>query len=298
MDKANFEKGKSLMWAMVVSMFFWGLSWPSNKVLAGFCSAFNFNVYRYILVVSAMLVMLPLLKVSITVKKVGIPYVLASGILLAVYGYFFFWGLKKGAAGAAGILVTTLNPVMAYLLGIVMDAKKPRINEVIGLVLGAVAGCVLLQIWKGVDVLFNSGSLFLVLAAFVWSLMSKFTSKAAKYGTSLSFSLWQYLVTLLCVLPLADYNEFGQIFQVTDMRFWGNLFFGAVIVTCLATTMFFFATTKLGAEKASSFIFLVPLAAGISSWLLLGEHLKLHTIAGGAIGIAAVYMINKKPKVR
>jgi len=30
--------------------------------------------------------------------------------------------------------------------------------------------------------------------------------------------------------------------------------------------------------------------------LLLGEHIALHTIIGGVIGIAAVYMINVKKK--
>jgi drug/metabolite transporter (DMT)-like permease len=40
----------------------------------------------------------------------------------------------------------------------------------------------------------------------------------------------------------------------------------------------------------------VPLCAAISSWLLLGEQIKLHTAIGGLLGIAAVYMINKKSR--
>jgi drug/metabolite transporter (DMT)-like permease len=55
-----------------------------------------------------------------------------------------------------------------------------------------------------------------------------------------------------------------------------------------------------GAEKASSFIFMVPLGAAVSAWLLLGEHIQIHTAIGGILGISAVYMINirrkKQPK--
>jgi drug/metabolite transporter (DMT)-like permease len=108
--------------------------------------------------------------------------------------------------------------------------------------------------------------------------------------------LWQYLITLLCLVPLADFHELQQALLITDKVFWLNLFFGSAIVTTGATTMYFYATTRLGAEKASSFIFLVPLAASVSSWLLLGERIQLHTAIGGVLGIVAVYMINKRRK--
>ena len=68
----------------------------------------------------------------------------------------------------------------------------------------------------------------------------------------------------------------------------------SVISTSIATTFYFLATVSLGAEKASSFIFLVPLSAALSSWFLLGETIQINTIAGGVLGIMAVYMLNKK----
>jgi drug/metabolite transporter (DMT)-like permease len=110
----------------------------------------------------------------------------------------------------------------------------------------------------------------------------------------MSFSLWQYLITLLCLLPAFSFVEFKTILFIRDQTFWLNLLFSSAIVTTLATTLYFYATTKLGAEKASSYIFLVPFAAALSSWLFLDETIHAHTITGGLIGIAAVYMINKK----
>ena len=144
--------------------------------------------------------------------------------------------------------------------------------------------------------IFDPGNSFLLLAAFLWSVMSKFTSKSAKYGSPFAFTWWLYVVTLLCMLPFADYTELGNLSRNTEWAFWGNLLFGSVIVTSLATTMYFFATSKIGAEKASSFIFTVPFTAALSSWLLLGEEIEYHTIAGGIVGIGAVYMINRKIK--
>ena len=61
-----------------------------------------------------------------------------------------------------------------------------------------------------------------------------------------------------------------------------------------ANTMYFFASSKIGAVKASSFIFIVPLTAIIFSKILLDEPVRLTTLIGGFLSIIAIYLINKK----
>lgn len=291
------QKQSSEVWLLagiVVSMFLWGLSWPSGKVLSGYCSAINFSVYRYAIVLVSMVLILLATRTSFGLQRKGFPIVATAGLLLAVYSYLFYKGLKTGSPGAGGVLVTIMNPLMAYVLGLVLDRRRPTGREGAGLAVGIVAGVVLLQLWSNTSSLLDSGNLYFLFAAFTWAVMSKFTSRGGRYGSSLGFSLWQYLVTFLCMLPLADVAEFRQALQIHDTVFWGNLFFSSAIVTAGATTMYFYATTRLGAEKASSFIFLVPLCASVSSWGLLGEQIKLHTAIGGVLGITAVYIMNRR----
>jgi drug/metabolite transporter (DMT)-like permease len=286
---------KYLAIGMVLSMFLWGLSWPSGKVLTNYCSAINFTVYRYFFVVATMLLLLPILGTRFRIHKKGIPAIIASGVLLAVYSYLFFMGIKKGSPGAGGVLVTTLNPIMAYAIGFGLKRSLPSRKEGLGLLLGLLAGLVLLKVWDN-KVLLGGGNLYFLLAAFTWAAMSKFTAQGAMHGSSMSFSLWQYLVTLLCLLPLTNFTEMQAAIHIPDPLFWLNLLFGSVIVTAMATTVYFYTTTRLGAERASSFIFLVPFAAAISSWAFLGEKILPHTIVGGLLGIAAVYIINRKKR--
>lgn len=285
----------SLVIAIIASMLMWGLSWPSGKVLANYSSsATNYNVYRYIVALLSLFFTLLFLRVPIMIRKQGIPFVVVSGLLLALYSILFFRGIKTGFAGAGGVLVTTMNPIMAYSIGLIMSRKMPSGKEAIGLGLGLVAGSVLLRIWENTDALFATGNLYFLLAAFLWAIMSKFTSKAVTYGSSMGFSLWQYLVTFFCFLPLFDVKEMETTLAAADALFWITLLFSAAIVTGLATTLYFYATTRLGAERASSFIFIVPFAAALSSWFFLDEKILMHTIVGGALGIAAVYIINSK----
>ncbi len=189
-----------------------------------------------------------------------------------------------------------MNPLMAYTLGIILGRRLPSRNESVGLALGIAAGSILLKMWDNTNALFDSGNIFFLMAALTWAVMSKITAMGALYGSSLGFSLWQYVITLLCLLPLMDVHEMEAALQIKDPVFWINLFFSSVIVTAGATTMYFYTTTRLGAEKASSFIFMVPLAAAVSAWMILGERILPHTAIGGLLGIAAVYIMNKKSR--
>lgn len=292
------SNSRQLVVLMIISMVMWGISWPSNKVLTQFGTANDLGVFRYSFVVVSMLPLLLFLKVPLKVAKKGIPFLVISGVLMASYNFTFLQGLKHGSPGKGGILVTTLNPVMAYALGMLIDWKRPARNEMIGLGLGIVAGLVLLKVWAGGASLLEPGNLYFLLAAFLWSVMSKFTSRSSLYGSPFAFTWWMYLVTLLTLLPLMDTGNVAGMLHIKDIHFWGNLVFSSVIVTTFATTMYFFATARIGAERASSFIFTVPFTAALCAWLILGEVIEPHTIAGGLLGIGAVWTINRKPKAK
>jgi drug/metabolite transporter (DMT)-like permease len=105
-----------------------------------------------------------------------------------------------------------------------------------------------------------------------------------------------YLLSTVLMFVLSDPSASVALLGKTDATFWGNMFFSSSITTAGATTFYFVATSKLGAGKASSFIFLVPFSAALGSWIFLNEIPQLHSIIGGALGIAAVYILNMKKK--
>lgn len=279
---------------MILSMVVWGISWPSNGVLTHFGSPTALGVFRYAFVILSLMILLVVLKIPLRIKREGILFIIAAGMLMAVYNFTFLQGLHEGAPGAGGILVTTLNPILAYALGMLIDWKRPGKFEVIGLSLGVFAGLVLLRVWENMSLLIDGGNLFFLLSAVIWAVMSKFTAGSSKYGSPFAFTWWMYLVTLLSILPFSDISEILTLTTSTEPLFWGNLLFASIITTTLATTVYFYATAKIGAEKASSFIFTVPFSAALSSFLILGERIEWPTIVGGLVGILAVWMINRK----
>lgn len=293
--KKHEEASESVFLAgIILSMICWGLGWASGKVLVSFDSALHISIYRFLLTSVSLVVLLLILKERLLITRHAIPALLGATVCISAYTILYFKGLQHGHAGAGGVLVTTVNPVLTYVILLFVQRHKPNIFEIAGLLCGLLAGFILLKGWESFDVILQKDNLYFLMAIVAWSCLSLITAKAGKFGSIITFSLWMYIIATLTLLPFSDADKLLQVFQINDWAFWGNLFFSSIITTSLATTFYFYATSRLGAGKASVFIFIVPFTAALGAWLFLGETLHIHTIAGGLLGIAAIYLINNK----
>jgi drug/metabolite transporter (DMT)-like permease len=142
----------------------------------------------------------------------------------------------------------------------------------------------------------QAGNIYFLCASFSWAILSLFTARSSRYGEPMAFSFYMYLISTVIMLFVGGLTPLVETFRQSDSRFWLNMFFSSTITTSLATTFYFFATARIGASRASSFIFLVPFSAAIGSWIFLSEQPEWHTLVGGALGIAAVLVLNRKPR--
>lgn len=293
MNKRTSEDNLFLL-GMVLSMTCWGFSWSSGKVLSLYGEPLTIGFLRFVVTFFSLIFILLVTREKFLIHKKGLIDVLMAAAFLSGYNYFFFKGLTVGKAGAGGVLVTVLNPIIAYGIMLISTKRKPSANELMGLGLGLLAGVVLLQVVTDPDRIFSAGNIYFLMAAIAWAVLSRFTARATLYGSSLSFSFWLYVASTIILLLFCNWGSVASTLNQGDFIFWGNLIFSATITTSLATTFYFIATAKVGASKASSFIFMVPFSAALGSWLFLGEVIEFHTIIGGLLGIGAVYILNRK----
>jgi len=285
---------KLFLLGMILSMTCWGFSWTAGKYLSFYGSPITISLLRFAVTFVSLYFMLLLIKTPLTIQKKGFVDLFIAAVLISVYTYLFFKGVTLGQPGAGGVLVTVLNPIISYAIMLVMARRKPTRNETIGLTLGLVAGVVLLKLTTEAENIFKAGNIYFLLASFSWAFLSLFTAKASRYGSPFSFSFLMYGISSLLLLLITNYNDLMNTFAKSDLVFWFNLIFSATITTSLATTFYFYATARIGASRASSFIFMVPLSAAFGSWIFLNEVIQIHTIIGGVLGIGAVYILNKK----
>jgi drug/metabolite transporter (DMT)-like permease len=208
------------------------------------------------------------------------------------YNMLFFSGLRLGLAGIGGVLVPTLSALVTGLVAMALNRRRPGPLATIGLVAGLAGGLVILQVWRfsGND-LARSGNLLFVAAAFAWSAVTIFSQRAQAATHFATHSFAVYALAAAIALPFALRG--GSLLPPGDGRsFWLLVLYLGVVATDFATTCYFLSASRLGSGRASAFMFIVPTAAVLLSWLLLGERPGPVTLAGGALSIAAVYLVN------
>lgn len=281
---------------MLMSMVVWGMSWSSAKVLSQYGSPTSLVFLRFLVVVLTLFPLLKILKIDLRPQKQSIPYLIGVAFFMGVYSLSFFGGLTKGMAGAGGVLVTTINPVFAYLIGVLVSKKAPSVRQIVGLSIGVIGGVILIQVWEKFDHLIDSGNLFFIAAALLWAIMSKLNSYGAKTVNPFNFIFWVNVLAVCTFACFVDFGEISAMFIQGDQRFWLNTVYMGTINSAGATVCFLYATTIIGAEKASSFNYLVPICAMLGAFLFLGEEVKWFTLLGGSIAVLAVIIINSERK--
>jgi drug/metabolite transporter (DMT)-like permease len=281
---------------LAVAMVIWGGSWPSAKSIAEVASP-EVNVFwRFLLTSVAFLPILLATRSSLRVSPRGLLLTAAAAALLVLYNLAFFAGLRLGLASVGGELVPTLSPILTVLFGFLVARRRAaRLVEIVGIVLGFVGGMIILRVWAiGGSDLLRSGNLLFLAAAGLWAVLTLLSARAQREITFLPFSFLMYAFATLFAFPVALTGRIGSVFT-GGWAYWLNLAYLAVVATAFATTVYFMCSARLGASRASAFMFIVPTAAVLLSWLFIGEVPTASAIVGGVLSIAAVYLVNSRP---
>ncbi len=275
---------------MLLAMTSWGGSWTSGYELANLARPEVLIFWRFLVTVISFL---PVLFIFGKSLKLTWPALLVS------YNKMFFTGLETGWPGAGGVLVTTLNPILTFAFASLFFRQKIGGRAAVGLLLGTLGGLILLEIWAtNAEKLLASGNAYFLAAACSWALLSLISEKSHVHLSPIIFSFYVYaLATVMDFFLALPYEPLAALHQQGAI-FWWNIVYLAVLATTFATTVYFVASTRLGANRASSFIFLVPPSAVLISWMVTGEKPKIETVIGGLIAMAAVYLINSGRRER
>ena len=272
----------------------WGLSWTNGKILSQYCSSSILAFWRFFLSSIFMIPVLIFTKNNFTVPSDGIKYIIIGSILIFSYNIFFFMGSNLGFANVGGVFVPTLNPIITFILSIIIFREIIYKKDIIGLIFGICGGIIVLEAWTlSYSQMTANGNLYFLLASISWGIMSIVSGKSHKALATLTFSFWVYFISsIFCFIKNIN-NDVLIVFDF-DLIFWLNLILLSIGAQVFGTTVYFIATTKLGPSKASSFIFIVPITAPIFSMIFIGEKLEISTIIGGIMTMTAVYLINKE----
>ena len=280
---------------MVFAMVTWGYSWVGAKILGPYGHVSTKIFLRFIFASVALIPILLKYHIPFKIDKKGFMFILWNSISLCFYNYFYFKSTHMGLAGVGGVLVTTLNPILTSLFVFsFLDRSSAKLKEIVGLILGLTGGSIIMRLWEmDIALMISSGNIFYILASCSWVSVTITSQKSKNHIHFLTYSFWSFLIASLFSLFFCEIESISQTINY-DWIYWLNIFLLSIVVMSFANTMYFFASSKIGAVKASSFIFVVPLTAIIFSKIILNEQVLYTTVLGGVLSVIAVYLINKK----
>lgn len=278
---------------MIIAMLLWGVAWTAGKMAAQHSNAQVAAFWRYAVSFITLLPVIWYLKTPLKSDKKGYIYMIGAGLLTSLFNYLFFAGLSHGAAGYGGTMVTALSPIVTYIFSILFFKIKLSSKQIIALGVGILGALILLRVpYEGFGFLNIESSYFLGCAV-VWALVTILSQKAAPRANPMFYTLIVFAIAgftnMLFALP---HHPFA--FTSYDTVFWATIIFVGVLPGTFSTALFFISASKVGAHRTGVFMFIVPVGATLSSWLVYGENIALSTIIGCLLAFMAVFLFNMK----
>lgn len=287
---------------MFAAMALWAGSWISGKLISGSSSNSQFVFWRFaITAITYLFIYIHSLRTNripsglMTFFKTPalFPFVFLAAAALTGYNLLFIFGLTAGLAGKGGVIVTTLNPLIGFIIGTLLYKNKFSSRSWKGIVLGLAGGIILVEPWKySLQELIDGGNLIFVAAAFCWAILTALGQRLQKTLSLWEFNLLTYLLAFIMTIPLIWNRDIFDWQQYTA-GFWINTVYLAIIAGTIAGGIYFYASKLIGSARAGTFTFMVPGMALIYSYLFLHEIPEITTIAGGTLAVSAVYIINR-----
>jgi len=219
-----------------------------------------------------------------------LPLIIASGLFgIGIYHLALNYGAQTVSAGSMSFIIGTA-PIITALLSITFLGEKVNRIGWAGM-LFSFCGVNLIAFGEGGTLKFEIGALYVFAAAVCTSIYFVIQKPLlARYGSFevASYSIWVGTAVMLPCFPgLAAAIGSARIVSTLTVIYLG------VFPAALAYFFWSFVLARFPASRSVSFLYLVPVAATLLGYFVLGELLSPLSIAGGCCSLAGVAVLNR-----
>ena len=222
----------------------------------------------------------------------GVPLTLFQGAGMAALA---ICGLQFAPANHASALGPGMVPVWVALLGYLLFARRPSIRTVFGAALCAI-GVIALASWSaaGPDPSVLAGDAMFIAASALGAL---YVLQLRNWGIgAIQGAAIVTLYSALIVVPWHLWSSSGALWRVAPSELLWQVLWQGVLIGCIALVALNHAIARLGPERSSAMVALVPALSAALGFLFLGEVPSPAEIAGifaisagVSIGASCVY---------
>lgn len=282
--------------AVLFTVAVWGLTFISTKILLDDFTPLQILELRFLI---GWLSLLVLCRQRVAPCNFLDEMLFAAAGLSGVTLYFYVENvaLLYTMTSNVSVIVSTAPFFTALLVWVVMRDSRPGLSFLAGFVM-AMAGIILTS-WPHDGMAFNPvGDTLALAAAMAWAVYSVLVALLAGrgYGTLL-MTRRIFFYGLVFMIPPAIYEgRLPSPQALANPVNMLNLFFLSLVASALCFAIWSFCIEKLGADRTSSFIYLVPGVTMLAAKGILQEPVGWHTILGATLAVAGVALSQRQVK--
>lgn len=284
------KKQSLLVCLAFITVFFWGITFVSTKILLEYLTPIQIMLLRYLIAYAGLFAIYPKLHPSEGIRQ---ELLCLCAALTGSTLYFFAENsaLSLTQASNVSLLISTapiLTSLAAHLF--TRDEKLSR-----GILLGFVSAMtgIFLVVCNGHFVLKLSpkGDLLTIAAALSWAIYSILLLKIRSVYPPVYITRRIFFYAILTMFPLTALD--AQPFDYTVLAnpiVWGNLLFLGLIASSLCYVLWYHVVNGLGAVRANNFVYLNPVVTMIASVIVLHERVTALMLLGALLILFGVML--------
>ncbi len=274
----------ALLGAMVL---LWASAFPMIKLALEGMAPSHLTLLRHLIASAAFLPLLLLSRSRLWPRREDLFGFVGLGVIgITVYHLAINYGEVHVSAGATSLIVGIAPALTALVAWWLVGERMPLLGWAGSAV--AIAGVALITLGEGSAGLHPAAAVvFLapVSAAFFAVMQRSFLRRYRPLEVT-AFFTWGGTLPLLVFLP----GLFTALPGLETAPLWATAYLG-VMPSAIAYTAFAIVLVRVSAPTATSFLYLIPVAALLMSWWWLGETPTWLTLVGGVVAVAGLLLI-------
>jgi drug/metabolite transporter (DMT)-like permease len=283
---------------MLVTVVLWSGNFTAVKLGLREISPLAFTVVRFGIGAAVTYAIVRWREGPLRFQRADWPLLTAAAVIgITVNQLTFVGALSTTSAVNVALLIGTIT-LWTSIVSVIAGQERLDGAHWIGVLvgLGGVALIVTGGVPSGGEATLLGDALALGVAI-SWAIYSVLLRPLAGRYSPLQLSTFVTVVGTAILVPFSIPQLLTQDWSAVGPSAIGGLLYATFIALTLTNLLYFSALQRIGAARASAFIYLEPFLGVLFAVWLLGEHVTVLQLLGGVIVVAAVVVARPRPEI-
>jgi drug/metabolite transporter (DMT)-like permease len=283
---------------LILTALFWAANWVIARGIQGYMSPIAMAFWRWLgaLVILLPFVLRPMIREWPAIRRSWKILALLGIIGVGAFNTLTYTGLKYTTA-TNGVLLNSVIPILVITINVVFLREPLKARQAAG-VLTSLAGVMTIVAHGELETVrhlrLNPGDLWVLGAMLGWAVYTVCLRWRPRELSSVAFTGAIIAIGVAALLPV-----FAWDYEAGHRTQWGAVTAAAVLYFAIFPSVlaYFFwntAVSRLGPERASAFLHLMPLFGAVLAAIFLGESLLWYHYLGALLIFSGLFIASHR----